>query len=60
MYMNPDITNTTGKFLAILADESHPVEKHCKCGHVLFDPWTAACEVCDPEQLPCLLRQQAA
>jgi hypothetical protein len=58
--VNDDITNATGKFLKIMADEEHGVDRHCKCGRVLLDPWSLACEVCDPSQLPSLLRQQAA
>lgn len=55
-----DITNVTGKFLAICADESHPVDRHCSCGRVLLTPWSLSCEICDPEILPGNLRKQAA
>lgn len=50
----------TGRFLRMIADEAHPIDRHCKCGRVLFNPFSLSCEVCEPEQLPCLLRQQAA
>lgn len=58
--MNHYITNTTGEYLRILADEAHPMDHHCKCGRVLLSPWSLACEVCDPESLPMFLREQAA
>jgi hypothetical protein len=48
--MVPDIdeaVNDTGKFLRILADESHPVDRHCRCGRVLLDPWCLQCEHCE-------------
>lgn len=58
--MCDDITNTTGKFLKISADEENPMDRHCACGRILFSPWSLACEVCDPQSLPILLQEQAA
>jgi hypothetical protein len=49
----------TGRFLRMLADEAHPVDRHCACGRIILTP-ALACEVCEPEQLPSLLRAQAA
>jgi hypothetical protein len=56
-------TNDTGEYLRILADDSHPCDKHCctpGCGRVLLNPYSLVCEICDPESLPCFLREQAA
>jgi hypothetical protein len=50
----------TGRFLRMLADEANPMDRRCKCGHILMNAFSLACEVCEPEQLPSLLRQQAA
>lgn len=50
----------TGKFLRIMADEEHPLDRHCKCGQIILCPWSLACEQCDPESLPGMLREQAA
>lgn len=61
--MNHDIEeviSNTGRFLAILANESHPVDRHCRCGRILLTPYLLACEVCAPDTLPSLLRRQAA
>ena len=58
--MSDEITNSTGQFLRICADEEHPVDLHCKCGRVLLSPWSLSCEICDPHSLPILLQEQAA
>jgi hypothetical protein len=55
-----DVTNNTGRFLRIMADESHGIDRHCKCGRVLLSPWSLSCEVCEPEMLPMFLKAQAA
>lgn len=49
----------TGRFLRMLADEEHPVDRHCRCGRIILT-WGLACEICEPEQLPGLLQRQAA
>lgn len=60
-------TNNTGEFLLLLANESHPVDRHCACGRILLDPWSIACEHCEAthaeqplEYLPALLMRQAS
>ena len=50
----------TGRFYRMLADEGNPMDRRCKCGRILMNAFSLACEVCEPEQLPSLLRQQAA
>lgn len=54
-----EVKQNTGRFLQILADESHPMDRHCACGRIILT-WSLACEICEPEQLPSLLRAQAA
>lgn len=55
-----EVKGGTGRFYRILADESHPVDRHCKCGRVILCPWALSCEVCDPQSVPMLMRRQAA
>lgn len=49
----------TGQFLRLMADIEHDPERRCACGRLIFG-LNIACEVCDPEALPSLLRAQAA
>lgn len=55
-----EVVSGTGRFLTIMADESHGCDRHCGCGRVLLNPHSLACEVCAPDTLPSLLRKQAA
>jgi len=48
----PDtVHNDTGEFLALMADESHPLDCRCACGAVLDDPWEEMCVECIAEAL---------
>lgn len=41
-----EVLSHTGRYLAILADESHGCDRHCACGSVLLDPFQLECEHC--------------
>jgi hypothetical protein len=39
-------SSPSGKFLRLSANEEHPVDRHCKCGRILLDPYELCCEHC--------------
>lgn len=43
--------SSTGRFLRLVADDSHPVDRHCGCGAILTDAWQERCDDCTAAQL---------